>query len=145
MTVSRKKLYESISNIVISASVLFAALAWRDAGVAFVENHPEFRKRGPWVYAIIVTCIAIVSILIVLFPLKSLAKGFGQLYESISNIVISAFVLFAALAWRDAGIAYVDVHPEFKNRGPWIYASFVTIIVIAAVLVVLLPLKKLSV
>lgn len=64
-----------------------------------------------------------------------------EIYKNISQIIISAAILFSALAWRDAGIAYIDEHPEYKNNGPWVYALFVTIISIAAIVVLLLPLR----
>lgn len=71
--VCNEKLYDNVTNIIISATVLFSALAWRDAAISYVDNHPEVKGKGPWAYAAFVTVLALLVIVVLMFPLKNLA------------------------------------------------------------------------
>lgn len=71
--------------------------------------------------------------------------GTGTLYDKVSEIFIGAFILFAALAWRDAFALYSYKHPSMKERGPWVYSSFVTVLAIVVIVILIFPLRMLVV
>lgn len=77
MAICNTEFYNNLTNIFISALVLFTALAWRDCAIVWVERNPCVKDRGPWIYASVVTVLAVFVIAILMFPLKSLmcAKG----------------------------------------------------------------------
>ena len=57
-----KKIFKKL-NLLISNSIgLVAALAWNSAFQNLFKKYPELQKNGPWIYAIIVTVIAVVII-----------------------------------------------------------------------------------
>ena len=45
------KFYDKVISIFTSAAILFAALAWRDCGIVYVNNHPEVKSHGAYAYA----------------------------------------------------------------------------------------------
>lgn len=67
--------YKNITNIFISALVLFTALAWRDCAIVWVERNPSVKDKGPWVYASVITILAILVISFLMFPLKNFVCG----------------------------------------------------------------------
>ena len=69
------KLYENITNILISAAILFTALAWRDCCVAWVDRNPYVKGKGPWTYAAVVTILALTVMVLLMFPIKRFACG----------------------------------------------------------------------
>ena len=71
----KSKLYDNVTSILVSAVVLFAALAWRDCAVIYINNHPQVKSYGAWTYAAIVTAIAIFTIVLLLYPLKYVVTG----------------------------------------------------------------------
>jgi hypothetical protein len=48
-----------VKTILVGAITLLIALAWNDSFKLVVENHPEFKQYGMFVYAISVTLLAI--------------------------------------------------------------------------------------
>lgn len=67
--------YDNVVSIIISATILFAALAWRDCAVVYVNNHPQIKNNGAWTYAIIVSLITLMTIIFLMYPLKYAATG----------------------------------------------------------------------
>lgn len=66
------RLYDNVTGILISAAILFTALAWRDCLIDWVDRHPYVTQKGPWVYASVVTGISILVVVFLMFPLKKL-------------------------------------------------------------------------
>lgn len=54
---------KKFTSLIITALGVCTALAWNDAFQNFFKNYDFLTKYGPWVYAIIVTFIALVSII----------------------------------------------------------------------------------
>jgi hypothetical protein len=48
--------------------------------------------------------------------------------QKATAMFISAVSLSAALAWNSAFQSYFDSREELKQKGPWFYALFITII-----------------
>lgn len=69
------KLYDNIVSILIGAAILFSALAWRDYGIEWMDRNPHVKSKGPLIYAIIVSVLAVVVTVVLMFPLKYLACG----------------------------------------------------------------------
>lgn len=67
--------YDNIVGIIISAFILFAALAWRDCAIVYVNRHPHIKNNGAWTYAFVVTFIALLAIVFLMYPLKYAATG----------------------------------------------------------------------
>lgn len=55
-------LAQNIATFVVAALTLTAALAWNGAIRSFFEARPALRARGPWVYALAVTLIALLCV-----------------------------------------------------------------------------------
>ena len=45
-----------------SALALTTAFAWNDATRAYFERFPSLRKRGVWIYALVVTAVSVVGV-----------------------------------------------------------------------------------
>jgi hypothetical protein len=56
-----KEVINKISDLVTTAFGIVAALAWNTAIQAFFEGQKALKAGGPWLYAIIVTIIAVVA------------------------------------------------------------------------------------
>lgn len=65
MKLNKNEILEEFSRLIIGALTLVAALAWNDAFRNFFQQYPSLQKNGPWIYAILVTCIAIIMMSIV--------------------------------------------------------------------------------
>ena len=58
----QKKIFKKL-NILISNSLgLVAALAWNSAFQNLFKKYPKLQENGPWVYALIVTIISVITI-----------------------------------------------------------------------------------
>ena len=57
----------NVAAFLTSALVLISALAWNDAAREYLKRYPALKKRGMWVYALIVTGIAFVAITAVMW------------------------------------------------------------------------------
>ncbi len=56
-----KEVINKISDLVTTAFGLVAALAWNQAIQGWFAEQEALRAGGPWVYAVIVTIIAVVA------------------------------------------------------------------------------------
>lgn len=73
-----KETSDQIFALITGGLTFVAALAWNEAFKHFFNSHPIFKARGIWVYAIIVTIIAVALII-----------GFGFINRKIKdNITI---------------------------------------------------------
>jgi len=54
-----KEVVEKMAELVTTAFGLVAALAWNAAIQGFFERQEALRSGGPWVYAVVVTVIAV--------------------------------------------------------------------------------------
>ena len=54
---------KEISKLIITALGFVTALAWNDAFQNFFKNNRYLNAYGPWVYAIIVTIITVISVI----------------------------------------------------------------------------------
>jgi TRAP-type C4-dicarboxylate transport system permease small subunit len=57
----RKEVIQQMANLVTTAFGLVAALAWNGAIQSWFESQETLRAGGPWVYAILVTVIAVAA------------------------------------------------------------------------------------
>lgn len=55
----KKEVVAKLSILATAAFGLVAALAWNSAIQSWFKNQPLLSKGGPWVYAIVVTIIAV--------------------------------------------------------------------------------------
>jgi TRAP-type C4-dicarboxylate transport system permease small subunit len=53
--------FEKLSALLTTAFGLVAALAWNTAIQEWFKNNPYLNEGGPWVYAILVTIIAVIA------------------------------------------------------------------------------------
>jgi len=60
--------------LLVTALSLVAALAWNSAFQTFFQNTKYLKHRGPWIYAIVVTIVAILLII-----------GFTKLIEKVNK------------------------------------------------------------
>jgi len=56
----RKRVVDKLTVLVTAAFGLVAALAWNEAIKSTFKNQEALQHYGPWVYAIVVTVIAVV-------------------------------------------------------------------------------------
>lgn len=49
----------NVLTFLTSALALSTAFAWNDATRAYLERYPSLRKRGVWIYALLVTAISV--------------------------------------------------------------------------------------
>ena len=61
--ISLNSILTKFSSLIITAFGVCTALAWNDAFQNFFKNNEYLNKYGPWIYAIIITLIALVSII----------------------------------------------------------------------------------
>ena len=54
---------KKFTSLIITALGVCTALAWNDAFQNFFKNYEFLTKYGPWVYAIIITFVSLVSII----------------------------------------------------------------------------------
>jgi hypothetical protein len=64
------KLYDQVTTIFTSALVLLSALAIRDAIVVYIDSHPSVKAHGPYAYAAFIVILSILTIYLIMFPLK---------------------------------------------------------------------------
>lgn len=64
MTRIHHEVMDKFSALITAAFGLVAALAWNSAIQKWFEAHPLFAAGGPWVYAIIVTILAVIATLL---------------------------------------------------------------------------------
>ena len=57
----KKEIVEKTSALLTAAFGLVAALAWNEAIKNWFASKPELSAYGPWVYAILVTVIAVIA------------------------------------------------------------------------------------
>ncbi len=55
------RVVEQLSQLITAAFGFVAALAWNTAIQKWFESQPLISKGGPWVYAILVTVIAVAA------------------------------------------------------------------------------------
>ena len=58
-----ESILQKFSSLIITALGVCTALAWNDAFQNFFKNNHHITKYGPWVYATIITMIALISII----------------------------------------------------------------------------------
>ncbi len=58
-----KSIMDKFTSLIITALGVCTALAWNDAFQNFFKNNELLTKYGPWVYAIIITIVALISII----------------------------------------------------------------------------------
>lgn len=56
-----KEVINQIANLVTTAFGLVAALAWNEAIQSWFKSQETLRAGGPWLYAILVTIIAVLA------------------------------------------------------------------------------------
>lgn len=69
-----KQILDKIYYLIVTALSLVTALAWNSAFQKFFENNKYLNKRGPWIYAILITGITI-----------GLIVGFTKIVEKIEG------------------------------------------------------------
>ena len=52
----------NVLTFLTSALALTTAFAWNDATRAYFERFPSLRKRGVWIYALVVTAVSVVGV-----------------------------------------------------------------------------------
>ena len=55
-------IFKEMDSLIISALGVITALAWNTAFQKFFDSKPLLKKNGPWIYAIVVTIIAILIV-----------------------------------------------------------------------------------
>jgi len=55
-------IFKEMDSLIISALGVITALAWNTAFQNFFDSKPLLKKYGPWIYAIVVTIIAILIV-----------------------------------------------------------------------------------
>ena len=58
-----KSIIKKFTSLIITALGVCTALAWNDAFQNFFKNNKLLTKYGPWVYAIIITIVSLISII----------------------------------------------------------------------------------
>ena len=58
-----KSIFQKFTTLIITALGVCTALAWNEAFQNFFKNYDFLTKYGPWVYAIIITFVSLVSII----------------------------------------------------------------------------------
>jgi hypothetical protein len=64
MTNFREKFNNKGIAIVTASLALVAGLAWNEAFKNWFKNNKDLQTLGPWVYAIVITVIAVISIIL---------------------------------------------------------------------------------
>ena len=59
------KVYLETRKLIIGSLALVSALAWNSAFQNFFKNNKFLKKGGPWIYAMIVTSICVITIFII--------------------------------------------------------------------------------
>ena len=75
------KFYDQVSGIVIATGILLSALSWRDVMIAYIDRHPEYRCKQPWIYGAFVTIITLLVIVLITFPLRNIVTKSGGINE----------------------------------------------------------------
>ena len=60
---------------------------------------------------------------------KYIAKKSGFLFDHYIEFIIAALGLVAALSWNSAFQRYFEENEYLKDKGPWIYAFSVTLLI----------------
>lgn len=55
-------IFKEMDSLIISALGVITALAWNTAFQNFFDSKPLLKKYGPWIYAVVVTIIAILIV-----------------------------------------------------------------------------------
>ena len=56
---NKQLILKEFSKLIIGSLGMISALSWNEAFTNFFKLHPMMRKRGPWIYAIIITIITL--------------------------------------------------------------------------------------
>lgn len=85
-----KQTLEQLSKLIIGALTFVSALAWNEAFKKYFKNNDYLKSYGLWVYAIVTTLVAVISIILI----NLVTKRFSNIYTIICFIIIIIFIMY---------------------------------------------------
>ncbi|GEM_PF-167127 len=150
----KSEVIEKLAALITAAFGLVAALAWNDAikslfkgpcGTEGAGALCSLSSGGPWLYAVIVTIVAVIAAIWIGRAAERAKQGGetmkAEVIEKLAALITAAFGLVAALAWNDAikslfkgpcGTEGAGALCSLSSGGPWLYAVIVTIVAVIA-------------
>lgn len=78
-----KLIFKEMYTLLLSSLGMITALAWNTAFQNFFNSEPVLKKYGPWVYAIVVTIITILLVILLTQILKFDIKDINKTLNSL--------------------------------------------------------------
>jgi hypothetical protein len=70
---------------ILASLSLVTGLAWNSAMESYLNSHPEFKSKGKWIYASLVTLFTVFYIMVFSYVIQK--SGVGESYKTITQLI----------------------------------------------------------
>ena len=82
---NKQLILKEFSRLIITSLGMISALSWNEAFTNFFKQHPMMRKKGPWIYAIIINIITLLITAIITTQSEIIDNSLNEENENTNN------------------------------------------------------------